>query len=192
VSEGELEINRTACLTTPVIALVISVTGCGRVAQEAVGTVRGAKGTYVQIKPERSRDPNLLSQYTRFELGRIDDAFGGKVPGEILSRLPIEFDKQLEAAKLLGMSGGKTLLVRGNIYHYEDEGMVGTVLGPLEEVVARIELVDKDTGRVIAVANCIGRTEQAINKGPAKKAEGLAKAIVGWIKHNYPKVQNNR
>jgi hypothetical protein len=60
------------------------------------------------------------------------------------------------------------------------------VLGPLEEVVARVTLVDRETGRTIGVANCIGRTSTRMNLGPKLKAEGLAKAVVLWLRSHNP------
>jgi len=174
-----------------VLALILSaVSGCGRAAKEAVGTVMGAKGTYVQLSPQVSKDRRLLADYKRFELGQITDSFGGKVPPQVTEYLPAKFAQQLREAKLPNETGGKTLLIRGVIYHYEDEGLVGAVLGPLEEVVARLELVDKSSGKVLATGNCIGRTTETVNKGTEKKAEGLAKAIVSWIKDNYPKIED--
>jgi prophage DNA circulation protein len=64
---------------------------------------------------------------------------------------------------------------------------VDQVFGPFEEVVARVELVDKASGTVLGVANCIGRSNTSVNKGVNKKAEGLSKAIAIWIGRSYPK-----
>ncbi len=180
--------RKVTCFVVLVAVTVLLATGCSRVAKEAVGTVRGAKGIYAPIRPvAAAKSARPLGQYTRFELGRLEDDFGGKVPPSLFGHLPGKFAEQLRKAKLPNNPGGKTLLIRGRILHYEDAGMVGMVVGPLEEVVARIELVDKATGRVIGVGNCIGRTKTATNKGVAKKAEGLAKAIVSWLKARYPK-----
>ncbi len=71
--------------------------------------------------------------------------------------------------------------------HYEDSSVVGKALGPLEFVVARVQFVDKDSGKVLATVNCVGRTTTRVNLGVARKAEGLAKAIVRWIDERYPK-----
>ena len=183
----------TILLAAMVVAAAFAAPGCGRMAGEAVGTFRGAKGPYTEIRPVAEiQGARVLGIYTRFELGGIEDAFGGKVPPALFEHLPGKFAEQLEGAKLPNLPGGKTLLIRGRIYHYEDEGLLGTVLGPLEEVVARIELVDKDSGQVVGAANCIGRTQEAVNKGPEKKAEGLAKSIVSWIKANYPEPKGDK
>jgi len=173
------------------MAVTFTATGClGRAIKEGVGVARGAKGIYAPIRavaPDKESRP--LGEYTRFELGEFTDDFGGKTPGELLALLPAAFEEQLAAKNLLGLSGGKTLLVRGKILHYEDATMIGFALGPLEETIARVELVDKATGNVLGVANCVGRTDESVNAGVPKKAEGLAKAIVSWIASRYPKKQ---
>ena len=58
---------------------------------------------------------------------------------------------------------------------------MGVVLGDVEEVIVRTELVDKASGQVLFVSNCIGRSTSRVNRGVPKKAEGLAKSIAGWI-----------
>jgi hypothetical protein len=49
-----------------------------------------------------------------------------------------------------------------------------------------MQLVDAASGEVISEAMCVGRTKESVNLGPAKKAEGLSKAIVEWIKPGFP------
>jgi len=163
--------------------------GCAStVLKEGAGVALGATGLYVPIKPlSELKDARPLGDYKCFELGEIKDDVGGRVPAEVMERLGEQFVKQLGAKKLPNDLAGKTLLVRGVIIHYEDRDMLAFSLGPLEEIVARIELVDKAGGRVLGVANCVGRTETRTTLGPARKAEGLAKAIVAWIAANYPK-----
>lgn len=173
-------------------ALLIGVScclmsGCMTAVKEGLGVVRGGQGTYVEIRPvAASKTARPLGVYTRFELGEITDGTGGTVPAALKRYLPKEFAEALAEKKLPNRPGGKTLLIRGQYIHYEDENLVGFVLGPLEEVLARLELVDKDSGTVLGLATCIGRTTERVNKGVGKKSEGLARAIVGWIDQRYP------
>jgi hypothetical protein len=132
-------------------------------------------------------NPNQLAEYRCFVLGEIRDDIGGRLSREFGPLLRTEFKQRLAAKKLPTESGGKTLLVRGQIIHYEDVGTVGTVISPLEEVICRTEFVDQASNRVVAVVNCIGRTNTSLNRGVATKAEGLAKAFVTWIDKRYPK-----
>ncbi|HUU59749.1 MAG TPA: hypothetical protein VMZ50_09405 [Phycisphaerae bacterium] len=183
--------NKAITLAIVVFLPVFTTGGCiGRAIKEGVGTVRGARGIHTPLTPV-SPDKNArpLGQYSRFELGTMKDSFGGKVPRELFAMLPLKFEAQRIEAELPNSPTGKVLLIRGEVFHYEDEDLVGEVLGPLEEVVARVEMVDKDTGKVIATANCVGRTMESVNKGVEKKADGLAKAIVSWIKSRYPETE---
>ncbi len=62
--------------------------------------------------------------------------------------------------------------------------------GPFEEVVARVELVNKDDGKVIGQGVAVSRSEKSVNLGSEKKAQGLAKALVKWASDYYPKAGN--
>ncbi len=172
-------------------ALLSTGSGCvGRAISEGLGKVTGAKGITIVIDPlsQRSRDIALV-EYTRFELAPFTDEFG-KTPSALLPLLKDRFERQLAARKIAN-TGGKTLLIRGKIIHYEDATRaVSQVFGPFEEVVARVELVDKSSGKVLGVANCIGRSRETVNQGVEKKADGLAEAIVSWIAAHYPKSDN--
>ncbi len=170
------------------IVLVSAVApGCvGRALKEGAGVIIGARGTFVPIQPVAVGDGRPLGIYKRFELETKDD-FGGKTPPELWDRLPQALADVLAKKKIPNEPSGKTLLVRVRTLHYEDASLVGMALGPLEEVVTRVELVDKSSGKVLGVANCIGRTKETVNQGVAKKAAGLAKGIGAWIDKRYPK-----
>ena len=114
------------------------------------------------------------------------------VPPDLWADLRTAFAEELAEKGLPNDSSGKTLLIRGRIVHYEGDGILGLALSPLEEVVARIELVDKDSGNVLGVANCIGRTTASVNTGVEKKAQGLAKAIVSWLDKRYPETHRQQ
>ncbi|MFW6132688.1 MAG: hypothetical protein ACOC8F_02235 [Planctomycetota bacterium] len=165
---------------------LLTAGGCSTGIKEGVGLVRGAKGVHAVIDPMPDAAARPLGQYTRFELGEFTDDFGGRAPRELFRLLPGKFAEQVADSPLPNRSGGRTLLIRGRVLHYESEDMFGMITGPLEEVVARVELVDAETGDVLAVGNCVGRTTNRVNKGVGKKAEGLAKAIVEWLKSRYP------
>ena len=167
------------------VALMCFVSGCiSRAAREGIGAIRGGRGTWIVLDSSKTVQ---LDAYKRFELGNFTDGMYGKAPSELLAYLPAEFEKALADKKIPNAPDGKTLLIRGKILHYEDASLLGEIISPLEEVVARVEFVDKDTGKVICVANCVGRTRESINSGIRTKAQGLARAIVGWIDHHYPK-----
>jgi len=174
-------------LGTVMLLTAASMLGCSTAAKETVGLFTGAKGLYAPIKPVAAdQTARPLGQYRHFELGAITDDFGGNVPGGLISHLRQAFPEAIADAKLPNEPGGKTLLIRGRILHYEDAGTLGFAIGPLEEVVARLEMVDKDSGQVLGEANCIGRTTTRTTLGVANKGRGLAKAIASWIDKRYP------
>lgn len=164
------------------IAGVAASNGCMTFLTEGAGKVRGAKAPYMQIRPDAAtagRRP--LISYTRFELGSFTDGIGGKVPRELMPHFRKEFKRQMEKNSLISHPGGRTLLIRGQILHYEGSGTMGVLLSAVEEVIVRAELVDKSSGKVLAVANCIGRSTTRVNRGVRKKAEGLAKSVAEWV-----------
>ena len=176
-------------LSTLAVCATLLLGGCAStIIKEGGGAVFGAKGSFMPIQPiDADKTARPLGAYQRFEIGSITDDIGGRAPGGLIADLHPAFEKQLQSKKLPNTPGGKTLVIRGRIVHYETSDMLGFALGPLEEVIVRTEFVDADTGQVLGVANCIGRTKARINAGVAKKAEGLAKAFAGWLDARYPK-----
>jgi hypothetical protein len=158
--------------------------GCvGRLVSEGLGEIKGPKGIFYPVTASREMSsPAPLADYTRFKVGPITDDFGGRVPPDLMLYLPGKVEEDLAKEYIPNDRGGKTLVIRGRIVHYEEEGAWGYAFGHFEEAVARLEMVDDATGKVLATANCIGRTTETVNRGTEKKAEGLAQAIVAWIK----------
>ncbi|OPX25112.1 MAG: hypothetical protein B1H04_00685 [Planctomycetales bacterium 4484_123] len=169
------------------ISAVVMLGGCSTALKETVGLATGARGSVTVLEESlAAKEAKPLGAYERFELEALADDMGGQVPPELFSHLPRAFEKALAAKKIPNARAGKTLLIRGKVLHYEDSSVVGKALGPLEFVVARVQFVDKGTGKVLATANCVGRTTTRVNLGVARKAEGLARAIVKWIDERFP------
>ncbi len=179
--------TNSICLIV-LLGTAMCATGCtGTIIREASGAVLGGRGTFMPIQPVAAdKTTKTLGEYTNFELGPIVDGIGGKTPVDLAGHLGKAFAKEAGGARLPLDPTGKTLIIRGKIIHYESTSTVGYVLGPLEEAICLTELVDKDTGRVLGVANCIGRTKAATSSGVKEKAAGLAKAFVKWIEHRFP------
>jgi hypothetical protein len=175
-------------LASLALAAALSAGCTGRLITEGKESVLGAKGIVAGESGMTPPAEFMLAQYRHFELAGFTDDMNGHVPPELFSHLSSEFSKQL-ADKGIPNSSGKTLLIRGRVLYYEDASTLGTVLGPFEEAVARVEFVDKDSGRTLTDCYCVGRTESLRQKGARGKAEGLAKAITTWIAKRYPKAQ---
>ncbi|MDP7161933.1 MAG: hypothetical protein QF792_00380 [Phycisphaerae bacterium] len=167
-----------------VVALVMSVCGCyGRVAKEAFGAATGGKGKFLPVGPA---GPGAnLARYLEIRLEPFDGAADVNVPGDLNGMLLTEFSRMLRANKISERLGGTgRLIIRGRYLHYEESGAGGQLFGPLEEVVARVEMVDGGTNAVLARANCVGRSTSTTTQGAGSKAQGLAKGIIKFIKEN--------
>ena len=169
--------------TTGVVMLLCAAAapGCvSRVAKEALGAGMGAKGVF-----RATQEGPSLAGYSRYEVQPFTDAFAGKAPAELYGLLGGEIAASLAESKTIAEKGaGKTATLRGEVLYYEDAALSGQVFGPLEEVVARVELVDGKT--VLGRAVCVGRSTTTTTQGVGNKAKGLAKAITKWIESRYP------
>jgi len=178
---------RKCAIVMIVVAGSLLVGGCtGTIIKEGAGLALGAKGSVTPLMPTQAPPPRTLGVYQRFELGKFTDDMAGLVPPALFQELPGQFGRALAGKKIANAPSGRTLLIRGKVLHYEDSSTVGKAVGPVEFVVAQVEFVDKDSGKVLGRANCVGRTTARVNWGVAKKAEGLARAIANWIDHRYP------
>ncbi len=174
-------------LLLALIILAAGSTGCTTGITEALKAGLGGR-PYVAELTKPGTDPYPLAGYERIELGTFTDEFGGQVPNDLMPAVRAslygteEEPGELADNGLPTSSSGKTLLIRGKIYHYEGKDLVGAMISPLDQVLARAEMVDKDSGRVIATANLIGRTTSRTRHNVDIVAEGLARAIAKWVK----------
>jgi len=171
------------------VTMTIICSGClGRLVGEGAEKTLGPKGAYWEEKPLAvSKSQKVLAPYTKFVLGQVKNDFGSNVPPAFFDLFPAEFEIAIQKAKLPDIETQKTLVVNVSVIHYETADMKDNVLGPLEQVVARVQLVDKSTNKVLARGNVIGRTGKSVGLGVDWKARGLAKGIVKWISDYYPK-----
>ncbi|MCL2701532.1 MAG: hypothetical protein FWE88_07545 [Phycisphaerae bacterium] len=180
---------RRFCFLVCVLAAPLFAGGCmGRAISEGVGLALGPKGVAVPITPiSHAKRDHALARYTMFETEVFANHFGGHLPRGITTHVRPALERALAERHIRSRRGGQTLLIRGQILHYETAALVDNALGPLEEVIARVYFVDKDTGHILGVYNCVGRTTQTVNLGVDKKVEGLAEAIANVIARHYPR-----
>ena len=162
--------------------ILLGCGGClGRMIGEGAEGAMGPKGAYFEEKPAApSRNTKVLAGYGRFELGEVRNEVPRHVPAEFLREFPREFAEELRDSRLARAGTGKTLVFDVTIIHYEKADPEDNVFGPLEQVIARVRLLDKASGEVIAEGNAVGRTGKTVGLGPESKAEGLAKALIRW------------
>ncbi|MDM8009285.1 MAG: hypothetical protein QUV05_24350 [Phycisphaerae bacterium] len=179
---------RVMTMVAVVIAAAFSQGCVERLAGEGMEAAMGPKAAYFEEKPlAAEKDHKALEAYKRFELGEVKNMTGKFMPPAFMTYLPAQFNAQLAKSDLPKEASGKTLAFRLSVIHYEAASTMDSAFGPFEEVVARVELVDKDTGQVIGQGVAISRSEKSVNLGPEKKAQGLAKALIKWASDYYPK-----
>lgn len=166
------------------LCVAIVPLGCSRAIKEGVGIVRGGSGITTVIEPI-SAD---VTRYGSIELATFDDQTGTGVPAQLQPMLQRFFKEMLVEKKIPRVGhGDRTLTVRGTFLYYERAGRtVSQAVSPIEEVVARVELLEG--GKVIAQANCVGRSTATSTYGVKAKAQGLAKAIIDWLEKAYPEL----
>ncbi len=178
---------KKSAITILALSAVMSFAmGCGRLINEGVGVVVGPRGVYSPLEPlPDAADARPLADYQRFELGHFRQDAAGGTPPALFALLPGEFARQVRQHDLPDVRGGKTAIVSGHILHYEEANIFGHAFGPVEQVVARVELTDAETGQLLAAALCIGRNEETLTSSVRDRTAGLAKAIASWIAANF-------
>lgn len=181
--------------TVVVVAAIAGIglcQGCGRLIDEGVEKGLGPTAKTLPMEPKwPANDPNFLAQYKNFELGSLKSNFPD-TPQAFMDYFPTKLQDQLLGKGLPVGRGGKTLAIDVTILAYQPVASYSKALGPTEEVVADVILKDKESGKVVGHAICIGRTYQSVGLGPKWKAWGLARAIVDkWINDAYPKAGRN-
>lgn len=168
-----------------VLTIVLAAGSCGcvgRAVNEGVGLATGPTGLFMQIETITKS----LDDYAGFELERFQDDTGGRIPDEFWTALEESFEAELATRRL--PDGGETtpfVRVRGWVMHVETNSLTGLVLGDFEEVMMRAELIDAQTGDLLGRANLIGRSDDSVNRGIRKKAQGAARALAAWIDAYY-------
>ena len=175
-------------LALVLLACAMISTGCvSRAIKEGVGVAFGPKGVSVPIQPIAE---NMAGKYYVFQVEPFADETPSGVPQIVKDTLAPQVQQKMaefyDSRKILPQTGAESLTIRGSFIYYEDaNNTTDQVFGPFEELLARVRLYSGR--RLVGEAYCVGRSTESVNKGPEKKAQGLAKAIVNWIATAYPK-----
>jgi hypothetical protein len=161
---------------------VMTSGGClGRIIGEAWGGVEQGAGRFDPVNDVTTS----LDSYRNFEIGEFTDDTAGSVPPQFWTDLPVCFETLAAEKGLPDDPAGPTAVIRGTVIYYETADLMSQAFGPYEEVVARVELVDQATGRVLGTATAVGRTKSTSSQGARTKANGLSKGIIMWIMEHY-------
>jgi len=171
------------------LLVLVAGQGCvGRLIDEGIEKSMGPTAKVLPMDPQwPAKDHAYLENYKNFAIGTIKTEFPA-VPQEFMEYLPGRLAEQLASKDLPMDQNRNTLVIHITILAYQPVSSYHKALGPTEEVVARVELVDKGSGKLVGKAVCIGRTYQSVGLGTKWKAWGLCRAIVNdWINEYYPK-----
>lgn len=179
--------KHTVLIWMLILSAALVMSGCSRAIGEAYEGFAGPKGVHREIRSLGPAGARPLAEYKNFEVGTFVDDFGGQIPPELLRNVgPYTIEELREKGLPTGRSG-KTLVIQGRVFYYEDASVSGHIFGPFEEALATIRLVDKSSKAVVAEAVCIGRTTKSVRKGIDNKTRGMANAIADWIDGRYPR-----
>ena len=119
---------------------------------EGVEKTLGPTAKVLPMDPKwPEKDHAYLENYKNFEIGTIKTDFAD-VPQDFMEYLPTELGEQLASKDLPADRSGKTLLINITILAYQPVSSYHKALGPTEEVVARVELTDKASGKPVGRA----------------------------------------
>ena len=172
--------KRIALLGLIAISLA-SVGGClTRAAKEAILSPKG-----FSVPTELGATKQNI--YSKVEIENFTNTGIITMPANMNQLLRIALAEQIAKLKpkkaILDPGAARVLLVRGQYLYYEEAGgILDQAFGPFEEIIALVELVDQPSGKVAARGYCVGRTGTTRLQGPRRKAEGLAKAIIDFIR----------
>ncbi len=166
-----------------VAILLTSVGGCiTRAAKEAI---LSPKGFSVPVPTKLAAAQR--NSYSKVQIENFTNTGIATMPADMNQILQTTLAGQIATLKpkkaILTPSPARVLLVRGQYVYYEEAGgILDQAFGPFEEIIALVELVDQSSKKVVAKGYCVGRTGTTRLQGPKRKAEGLAKAIIDFIR----------
>ena len=182
---------RRACLAILIMTLALSSIGGSRGIKEGLYAVTGASGKTTLIKGDPS---NLAAQYGSCTVETFQNDIGDICPQSFLDKLPGVIQERLRhkprslgdkfGGKEKGEMGpfftgpaNKTILITGRVIQYDIGDIANKAMGPLDEAICRVQILDADTNTMLAEANLTSRVKSSVRTGPSEMAEGIAKAI---------------
>jgi hypothetical protein len=165
-------------------AVLLTSTG-GCITRAAKEVFLSPKGFSVPTKLVGSQE----NSYSKVQFEDLSNTGISIMPADMNQILRVTLAERIAKLKpkktILDPAAGRVLIVRGQYVYYEEAGgMLDQAFGPFEEIIALIELVDQPSSKVVARGYCVGRTNTTKLQGPKRKAEGLSKAIIEFIRKN--------
>ena len=191
----------------PAVLCLLMLTGCFTAAKQVFYTAVGPQGQYLLLKPAAA-----TGQMNRYKAVEVVD-FVNDIPSaikvnvaravqrEIVKRLTDADAKRVEEGKARYLTSVKgvlsfrrgpaatpTMVITGRLLDITSDKIPGqkVVMGG-NHLIARVQIADKATGKVLAEANLRGIVksaadwdEESLAEGMAKGAQKLLRDLCGW------------
>ena len=159
------------------LLIVVGSIGCSRIFKEAYYGATGATGRVSELQKVEVD----LSKYDGFEVKPFSDRMEGTGNTAFLAVVEAKVSEEIVKKTYLGTGGRNVLQISGELISYDTGSTTEKIAGPMEQAVCRITLVDKSSGEVLGIGDCLSRAKSSARKGPEELGEGTGKGIAEWI-----------
>ncbi len=160
------------------LLIVACSAGClGRAIREGYSGATGASG-----RPRSIQSVTVnLANYDAVVVEPFSDDSQGLGNEAFMAALPAKVTEQIIQKTYLRQRGSKVLRITGRLINYDPGTTTDKIVGPMEQAVCRVKLIDAASGDVLGIASCDSRAKSSFRKGPEELAEGMGKVIADWI-----------
>ncbi len=160
------------------LLIVACSAGClGRAIREGYSGATGATG---RARPSQSVTANL-ADYDAVVVEPFSDDSQGLGNEAFMAVLPAKITEQIIQKTYLRGQGSKVLRISGKLILYDPGTTTDKIVGPMEQAVCQVKLIDAGSGDVLGIASCDSRAKSSFRKGPEELAEGMGRVIAEWI-----------
>lgn len=165
------------------MALTGSVTGC--LAKQAVFTVAGPQGDYALNA--QGADASQLQTYRAVEVARFENEIPGRIDEALVQAVQADIVKELKKCAFLSTVtpvasmrqrpvDTPTIVVTGRLLDATSDRFPGEklIFGG-NYLIARVRMLDKETGRMLVDGNVRGVVHSALDTNPESPARGIGK-----------------
>ena len=180
------------------VVLCVCLNGCVMwCAQSWDSGTNGPAGRFKELQaivPE-----GVLGKYKNVEVLPFVAQIPHLAPSPVVTSAAPEIAAALEETKLFlvvttvqNQPSQGTLVIQGEIVYYDPGEVNERVLGISGEceLIGRISLIDKESGKIIGRADARGIVKTTFNEAEIV-SQGLAKGVKKWVEENHPLAKEN-
>ena len=159
--------------------------GCTTVAKQAYYTATGPQGSVLMIMMS---SPGEFARFKSLEIARFNNDIPASVGQFLVTTVQDEAVKEMQKSRYFesvtavpdfvkGKAAAPTLVLRGTILDVTSDKIPGQRLLDSNYLLAVVEVLDKETGKVLAKANLRGVVKSVADSGETPLAEGMGRAV---------------